>query len=52
MKQGKRPTNAQKNQIKQAGLNPQNWLIVKNLKHEHRLHLVHRETGRVRVIAV
>ncbi|XQY90670.1 DUF6906 family protein [Metabacillus sp. HB246100] len=52
MKAGKRPTNAQKQQIKQAGLNPQNWLIVKNLTHEHKIHLVHRETGRQREIGV
>ncbi|MDQ0228442.1 DUF6906 family protein [Metabacillus niabensis] len=50
MKQGKRPTRNQKMLIKQVGLNPNNWLIVKNLQHEHELHIAHRETGRLRVI--
>ncbi|MGQ4668611.1 DUF6906 family protein [Metabacillus halosaccharovorans] len=52
MKQGKRPTRAQKKLIVQSGLNPNNWLIEKNLIHDHRLHLIHRETGRQRVVAV
>ncbi|MGG0128403.1 hypothetical protein ABEX97_15460 [Bacillus velezensis] len=37
MKHGKRPTRAQKNVIKSNGLNPNNWLVSKNLQHEHRL---------------
>lgn len=52
MKNGKRPTRAQKLLLVKAGINPNNWLVEKNLKHENRLHLIHRETGRVRVIAV
>nr|WGD93638.1 hypothetical protein P5629_08440 [Bacillus subtilis] len=48
MKRGKRPTRAQKDIIKQNGLNPNNWLVSKNLRHEQRLIVVHRYTGTVR----
>ncbi len=48
VKHGKRPTRAQKNVIKANGLNPNNWLVSKNLQHEHRLIIVHRNTGTVR----
>lgn len=48
MKAGKRPTRRQKEAIKWAGLNPNNWLVCKNLPDE--LHIVHRETQRLRVI--
>ncbi|MGL3989092.1 DUF6906 family protein [Bacillus paralicheniformis] len=48
MKHGKRPTRAQKQIIKKNGLNPENWLISKNLQHEQRLVVVHRHTGTVR----
>ncbi|MGY0654702.1 DUF6906 family protein [Bacillus subtilis] len=48
MKQGKRPTRAQKDIIKQNGLNPNNWLVSKNLQHKQRLIIVHRYTGTVR----
>jgi hypothetical protein len=48
MKNGKRPTRKQKEAIKNARLNPDNWLVVKSLPDE--LHIVHRETGRQRVI--
>jgi membrane-bound lytic murein transglycosylase MltF len=50
MKKGKKPTRNQKKLIKSAGLNPDNWFIVKNPSGE--LHLVHRETGTHRVISV
>ncbi|MCM3525269.1 hypothetical protein M3687_09345 [Bacillus subtilis] len=49
MKHGKRPTRAQKDIIKQNGLNPNNWLVSKNLQHEQRLIFVHRYTGTVRM---
>ncbi|MBM7606015.1 hypothetical protein JOC75_004043 [Metabacillus crassostreae] len=52
MKQGKRPTREQKKLLVKSGLNPNNWLIEKNLKHDHKLHLVHRETGTPRVVVV
>ncbi|EOA3903591.1 hypothetical protein ACE41A_08815 [Bacillus cytotoxicus] len=48
MKSGKKPTKRQKVQIKSYGLNPENWLIYKNLDEE--LHLVHRYTNTTRVI--
>ncbi|MCY7875094.1 hypothetical protein MOB01_18065 [Bacillus spizizenii] len=48
MKHGKRPTRAQKDIIKKNGLNPNNWLVSKNLQHEQRLIIVHRYTGTVR----
>lgn len=31
MKQGKKPTRRQKNLIQASGLNPNNWLVIKNL---------------------
>jgi hypothetical protein len=48
MKHGKRPTRAQKKLIKATGLNPLNWLVVKNLPGE--LHLAHRHTNTARVL--
>jgi hypothetical protein len=50
MKNGKRPTLNQKKLIKAAGLNPADWLVVKNLS--DRLHVVHRDTGNERSILV
>lgn len=48
MKHGKNPTRKQKIHIKKAGLNPNNWLVVKNIAGQ--LHLINRETGRPRKI--
>ncbi|MBC1935201.1 hypothetical protein HCA69_02410 [Listeria grandensis] len=48
MKNGKRPTKRECEQIKVDGLNPANWLIFKNFHDE--LHIVHRENGTKRVI--
>ncbi|MDN4525353.1 DUF6906 family protein [Fictibacillus fluitans] len=48
MKNGKKPTVAQKKVIKKIGLDPENWLIYKNLPEE--LHLVHRYTNTKKVI--
>lgn len=50
MKQGKSPTRKQKEMLKQKGLNPLNWLIVKNPPGE--LHIIHRHTGNPRVLKV
>lgn len=50
LKQGKRPTNKQKDIIKSAGLRPDKWLVVKNLQHE--LHIVHRVSNNLRVISI
>ncbi|WP_164849569.1 DUF6906 family protein [Niallia taxi] len=48
MKQGKNPTRKQKENIRGAGLNPENWLIYKN--DGERVSLVHRNTGTTRQI--
>lgn len=48
MKAGKRPTRNQMNLIKYNGLNPENWLVSKNLLEE--MHLVHRYTGKLKII--
>lgn len=48
MKHGKRPSLKQKNIIKGAGYNPDNWLIVKNLS--DKLVIVHRESGKQKTI--
>lgn len=48
MKNGKRPTVAQKKEIKSMRLNPENWLVVKNTPRE--LVIVHRLSGKQRVI--
>ncbi|MCP1355437.1 DUF6906 family protein [Aneurinibacillus migulanus] len=50
MKNGKRPTRKQKLAMKAVRLNPENWLVTKNLPGE--LHLVHRETNRERKLPV
>lgn len=49
MKSGKRPTRPQKIKLKGLGLNPENWLIVKN-KLDGELEIVHRHTNRIRVV--
>ncbi|MBQ8515615.1 MAG: hypothetical protein IJ496_09485 [Ruminococcus sp.] len=48
MKNGKRPTRAQKMPIQSLGFQPDNWLISKNTSTE--MVIVHRFTGRTRVI--
>ncbi|MEH7157502.1 DUF6906 family protein [Neobacillus drentensis] len=50
MKNGKRPTKAEKISIKSSGLNPENWLIFK--KNHDTLQLVHRETGTTKTIQI
>lgn len=50
MKQGRNPTRKQKALIKQRGLNPENWLVIKNLSAA--LHIAHRVTGNERVISL
>ncbi len=49
MKHGKKPTRAQKVRLGQAGLSPDNWLIIKN-KPNGELVVMHKHTGTVRVI--
>ncbi|MBC1824207.1 DUF6906 family protein [Listeria seeligeri] len=48
MKNGKKSTRNQAKMIKDAGLNPKNWLIVKNLNDT--MEIIHRETRNKRVI--
>lgn len=48
MKHGKRPSRSQKEMLTYYGLNPNNWLIVKNL--DDQVEITHRETGRIRRI--
>ena len=48
MKNGKRPTVAQKKEIASWRLNPDNWLVVKNIPTE--LVIVHRLSGKQRTI--
>lgn len=48
MKHGKNPTKKQKIMLKESGLNPENWLVVKNTTGQ--LQLIHRTTGRQRVL--
>lgn len=50
MKHGKRPTKKQKMLMKKAKLNPDNWLVTKNLPDA--LYIVHRTTGNERVLKV
>jgi hypothetical protein len=44
MKNGKKPTKKQKEAMQRAGLDPNNWLVTKNLNSRGELHLVHRQT--------
>ncbi|MNV42388.1 hypothetical protein D3C71_1340600 [compost metagenome] len=46
MKNGKRPTRRQKNEIKQAGLIPENWLIERDTPSQ--LVVVNRYSGKTK----
>ncbi|MNP84498.1 hypothetical protein D3C76_1838350 [compost metagenome] len=48
MKQGKNPTRRQKIAIKDAGFDPDNWLVSKAL--DDRLELIHRYAGTTKII--
>ena len=50
MKNGKRPHKKHKIAIKNAGMNPSNWLVTKNLPSE--IHIVHKLSGNERVISL
>lgn len=50
MKNGKNPTRRQKQIIKDAGFNPDNWLVFK--AESDRLHLVHRNTSTTKIIHI
>lgn len=49
MRHGKKPTRKQKIRLGQAGLNPENWLVIKQ-KQDGELVILHKTTDRVRVI--
>ena len=48
VKHGKKLTRNQKKALAAVGLNPENWLVVKNL--EDRLIVIHRISGKTRTI--
>ncbi|WP_430095206.1 DUF6906 family protein [Paenibacillus cisolokensis] len=48
MKQGKKPTRRQRIEIKDWGLNPENWLVERDMPTA--MVLVHRYTGSSRTI--
>lgn len=48
MKNGKKLTRNQATMLKNNGLNPDNWLVVKNLN--DRMEIVHRETRKKQLI--
>jgi hypothetical protein len=50
MKNGKKPTRNQRKLFLEAGLNPKNWMIVKNQADQ--MLVVHRETGREKTILI
>ena len=50
MKNGKNPTRRQKIAIKDAGLNPDDWLVFK--AEATVLHIVHRNTGITKIIHI
>jgi len=47
---GRKPTKRQKALLRMRRLDPENWLVVKNLLHEGELHIRHRGSERERVI--
>ena len=49
---GKCPTKRQKALLRLRKLAPENWLVVKNLLHEGKLHIKNRESGRERIIKI
>nr|DAF18010.1 MAG TPA: hypothetical protein [Caudoviricetes sp.] len=49
LRHGKKPTRAQKIRLGQAGLGPENWLVIRQ-KQNGELVIIHKHTDRVRVI--
>lgn len=49
---GRKPTRRQKALLRLRRLDPENWLVVKNLMHQGELHVRHRSSGRERIIRV
>ncbi|MGG1618273.1 DUF6906 family protein [Paenibacillus sp. NRS-1781] len=48
MKNGKKPNRRQQAAIKEANLNPDNWLVFK--VEPAAMHIVHRTTGKTQII--
>ena len=49
MRRGKKPTRKQKIRLGQAGLAPENWLVVRQ-KPNGELIVLHKNTNKIRVI--
>ena len=49
MRNGKKPTRKQKIRLGQAGLSPENWLVVKQ-KPNGELVVLHKATNNIRVV--
>lgn len=49
MRRGKNPTRKQKIRLGQAGLSPENWLVVKQ-KPDGELVILHKHTDTIRVV--
>ena len=50
MRHGKKPTRKQKIRLGQAGLSPENWLVIRENK-DGALSLLHKHTDHVRKLA-
>lgn len=49
MRRGKKPTRKQKIRLGQAGLSPENWLVVRQ-KPDGELIILHKHTDTIRVV--
>lgn len=49
MRRGKKPTRKQKIRLGQAGLSPENWLVVKQ-KQNGEFVILHKHTDTIRVV--
>jgi hypothetical protein len=47
---GRKPTKRQKHLLRLRRLNPDNWLVIRNLLHQGELHIKNKETGRERIV--
>lgn len=51
MRRGKKPTRKQKIRLGQAGLSPENWLVVKQKQKQNgELVILHKHTDTIRVV--
>ena len=49
MRNGKKPTRKQKIRLGQAGLSPENWLVIEQ-KQNGELVILHKHTDKIRVV--